>query len=68
MINIIWRKQNSFLTVVANSVFLTNTAIKMAMVIKSSTVINTSAVFYQLLFIHIYRRMTITFFGLHVAG
>ena len=40
--------------------------IKMAMAIKLSTVISTSAFFYQLLFIH--HRMTITFYGLDAAG
>ena len=38
------------------------------MAIKLSLVINTSAFFYQLLFIHNYRRMTITFYGLDAAG
>ena len=51
---------------VANVVFLDNTVIKMTMVIKLSTVINTSAVFCHLLFILDYQRMTITLYGLDV--
>ena len=43
-----------------------NTAIAMA--IKLSMMINTSAFFSQMLFIHNYRRMTITFYGLDAAG
>ena len=54
--------------VVVNFVFFTNTAIKMAMATKLSTVINISAFFYQLLFIHNYPRMSITFYGLHAVG
>ena len=42
-------------------VFLTSTAVKIALAIKLSKVTNTSAFFYQLLFIHNYRRMTVTF-------
>ena len=48
---------------VASLVFLINTAIKMAMAIKLSMGINTSAFFCQLLFIHNYRRKTITFYA-----
>ena len=56
---VIWRRKKR-LTVVANFVSLTNTAIKMTMAIKLSIVIDTSAFFYQLLFIHNYCRKTIT--------
>ena len=40
----------------------------MAIAIKLSTEIKTSAFCYQLLFIHDYRRMTITLYGLDTAG
>ena len=52
-IAVIWKKNNnnkkkkqSFLTVDANFVFLTYTAIKMVLAIKLSMVINTSAFFF----------------------
>ena len=38
------------------------------MAIKLSTVINTSAFFCRLLFIHNYPRLVIVFYGLHAAG
>ena len=53
--------------VVASFVFLINTSIKMAVAIKLSLGIITSAFFCQLLFIHNYNRMTITFYGLDAA-
>ena len=48
--------------------FFINIAIKMGMATKLSMVINTSAFFYQLLFIYINCRMTITYYGLDAAG
>ena len=54
--------------VVANLVFLSTTAIEMVMIIKVSSVINTSAFFDQLLIIHNSCRMAITFYGLDTAG
>ena len=54
--------------VLANFVFLTNTAIKMAMFINLSTLTNTSDFFYQLLFIHNYHRITLIFYGINSSG
>ena len=56
--------ENKVLMVVASFVFHINTAIKIAVAVKLSKGINTSAFFCQLLFIHNYSKMPQCFMAL----